>query len=179
MADEYVVERLHDLIHRALPPPRWRGVLDPVAALEELQGWIEDDHQWNEDAQRQNWHSLLDDVLASFTKLPHTVSTLLASDLETPLLQLTAARESLDRDKHEAFGDPLRRSLAESESALRHSLSDRRVLTACWEDLQRAIKEDRLRPRNRDTRAAGRLGRAPGRAVATAVQAHLAGPRRR
>lgn len=96
---EYVVERLHDLIYRALPPSRWRGVLDPIAALEELRAWVDDDHQWNEDVQHQNWQSLLDDVLASFAKLPHTISALLTSNLEPPLAELKAARESLQLEE--------------------------------------------------------------------------------
>jgi hypothetical protein len=141
MAEEYVVARLHDLVYRTQPVPPRYGVLNPVAAVQELRAWVDDDHQWSEDAQRQNWQSLLEDVLASFGKLPHATSTLLESEVEAPLTVLRAALDSIDRDRHAAFDDLLRARLADSERALRSALSGAPLLVVCWEDLQRAIRK--------------------------------------
>ena len=146
MGDEYLVDRLHDLIHRWLAPAPWRAVLDPVVALDELRAWVEDDHQWTANARWKNWVSLLEDITRTFNGLPHRVATHLAPGIAAPLAQLDSVRADLHRDRERALQALLRTKLGQSESALRECLSDPGVLRASWNDLKRAIqKSDRDR----------------------------------
>lgn len=139
--EEYVVNRLHDLVYRALPPVPSVSVLGPVAALDELSAWVADDHQWAEGRWR-NWHSLLDELLVGWDAMPYTIKTFAAASDAVPLTALRQGRGRLAQDKDTAASDQtLRTVLAQAETDLRAVLGAPGALSAAWTDLVRAVRQ--------------------------------------
>jgi len=141
--DEYIADRIHDLIYRSLPVGAGDAVLGPLAALDELAGWVRDDHQWV-DGRAQNWISLLDEVLDTWRSLPHAVNTLAASTDAAALASLAKARGRIATDKG-AFDVAVRAALTSAASDLVAVLATPDALTAAWMDLARAVKRSDFR----------------------------------
>jgi len=145
LADDFLIARLHQIIYRSLPPRPWRHPLDPVAALDELRAWIDDEHQWHADTSLRNWRSLLEDVASSFAELPHVTKTRISSRTADPLNEIGKARGSLTQGGKVNLTPGLRRQLDGAEVALRTLLLEPETLTAAWADLARAVKRSDLR----------------------------------
>ena len=142
-SEQFIADRIHDLIYRAQPPAIGVSVLGPIAALDELGNWVGDDHQWAE-GRAQNWVSLLDDLDTSWKSLPHTLKTFAALGDAAAVSALARARQRIVGDAKRAFDPTLRAALVTAERDLRAVLAKPAALGACWADLIRAVKNSDL-----------------------------------
>lgn len=120
-------------LHAAAKPRLYEAVPDLPVVLQELDGWLADEHQWRS-GRPQNWATLLSDLNSAWKKMgPKLHSRLSAvanpSYEETQLVRRALKQGNLPPD------ESMRRRLQRSASAIRSELLQDASLLAAWTDL--------------------------------------------
>lgn len=130
----WIVRLMAGLNRWSRPTPDGR-FLEPLIAARELQAWADDDGRWP--ARPRDWHSLLDDVIASWSRLGPELRTAVDIDAHLDALADIRAQTRIAEDPHR----PL---LQTSARALERSLVAPDALTAAANDVVAAAQASRV-----------------------------------
>jgi hypothetical protein len=121
-------------LQAAAKPRLYEAVLDLPAVLQELEGWLADDHQW-QSGKSHNWATLLADLASSWEKLGSNLQSLLGDG---------GAKHAFDETQHvqkalkgggHSPDESTRRRLKGAAEAIRSNLLNDCSLRAAWADL--------------------------------------------
>jgi hypothetical protein len=124
---------LEHALQAATKPRLYEPVPDLPEVLQELDGWLADEHQWRS-ARATNWATLLSDLGGAWEKLGPSVQTSLEGEARQAMDELRAVRKAIRRSDHSP-DESTRRRLEEASRTLGSNLLREDMLLAAWKDI--------------------------------------------